>query len=150
MKRISSSSSSFTRLPKAKGYGQFPTSVYRINTVIAGTHKEDEQSGTGDVNRVTFIVIAALLHEVDSSSGMFFQCDVFFLYPGKHSDQLFWGIPDDALNIDLGFVGIIDDVEDSQIGLSYSEEEDIAPNKRSHMCVHLSEVFRQRFDKYRK
>lgn len=28
--------------PKAKGNGQFPTSVYGIDTVIAGTHKEDE------------------------------------------------------------------------------------------------------------
>jgi len=65
---------------------------------------------------------------------MFFQCDVFFLYPCKHSDQLFRGIPDDALNINQGSVGVVDDVADSRIGLSYSEKEGTPRQTAPHAC----------------
>lgn len=67
---------------------------------------------------------------------MFFQCDVFFLYPCKHSDQLFRGIPDDALNINQGSVGVVDDVADSRIGLSYSEKEG-TPRQTAPPCVSI-------------
>ena len=127
---------------KAESYGQFSVTVDRIDTVIAGTHKEDKKGGTGHVIRIPVIVISAFFHEVSSSLGMFAQGNVLVLYPGKRSDQLFRGVPDNAIDIDQALVGVIDDAADFRIGLSYSEEEGTATDKRFYIRIHLSEVFR--------
>jgi hypothetical protein len=79
---------------------------------------------------------------------MFFQCDVFLLYPGKHSDQLFRGFLDNTVDIDQALVRVVDDAADFRIGLSYSEEQGTAADERFYIRVHLSEVFRKGFDKY--
>lgn len=133
---------------ETEGDGQLSLAVHGVDAVIASAHKEDKQGGTGDVIRGTFIVIGTFLHEVGFSSGMFSQCDVFLLYPGKHPDQLFRGFLDDAVDIDQALVGIIDDAADFRIGLSYSEEQGTAADKRFYVCIHLPEVFRKRFDQY--
>ena len=135
---------------ETEGDGQLSLAVHGVDAVIASAHKEDKQGGTGDVIRGTFIVIGTFLYEVGFSSGMFFQCDVFLLYPGKHPDQLFREFLDDAVDIDQALIGIIDDAADFRIGLSYSEEQGTAADKRFYVCIHLSEVFRKRFDKYGK
>lgn len=80
--------------------------VHGVDAVITGTHEEDKQGGTGDVIRVSFIVVGTFLHEVDPSSGMFLQRDVFVLYPGKHFNKLLRGFLDDAVDIDQSLVGV--------------------------------------------
>lgn len=129
--------------PETESDRQLALAVHGVDAVITSAHEEDKQGGTGDVIRVTFIVIGAFLHEVNPSSGMFFQCDVFLLYPGKHPDQLFRGFLDDAVDIDQALVGVIDNAADFRIGLSYSEEQGTATDKRFYIRVHLSEVFRK-------
>lgn len=129
--------------PESKGDGQLPLAVHGVDAVITSAHEEDKQGGTGDVIWACFIVIGTFLHEVSPSSGMFFQCDVFLLYPGKHSDQLFRGFLDNPVDIDQALVGVVDDAADFRIGLSYSEEQGTAPDKRFYICIHLSEVFRK-------
>ncbi len=81
---------------------------------------------------------------------MFLQRDVFVLYPGKHFNKLLRGFLDDAVDIDQCLVGVVDDATDFRIGLSYSEEEGTATDKRLYIGIHLSEVFRKGFDKYGK
>ena len=81
---------------------------------------------------------------------MFLQCDVFVLYLGKYLYKLLRGFLDDAVNIDQCLVGVIDDATDFRIGLSYSEEEGTAADKRFYIRVHLFEVFRKGFNKYGK
>ena len=135
---------------KAESDGQLPATVHGVNAVIAGTHKENKQGGTGDVIRIAFIVVSTFLHEVGPSSGMFFQSDVFVLYPGKHPDQLFREFLDDAVDIDQCLVGVVDDAADFRIGLSYSEEEGTTADKRFYIGIHLPEVFRKGFNKYGK
>lgn len=130
--------------------GQFATSVHGIDAVITSAHEEDKQGGTGYVIWVTFIVKGAFLHEVGPSSGMFFQGDVFVLYPGKHFDQLLRGFLDNTIDIDQCLVGVVDDASDFRIGLSYSEEQGTTADKRFYIGVHLSEVFRKGFNKYGK
>ena len=105
--------------------------VHGVDAVITGTHEEDKQGGTGDVIRVSFIVVGTFLHEVDPSSGMFLQRDVFVLYPGKHFNKLLRGFLDDAVDIDQSLVGVVDDATDFRIGLSYSEEEAPPPTNGS-------------------
>jgi hypothetical protein len=63
--------------PGTKSDGQLSAMVHGVDAVITGTHEEDKQGGTGDVIRVSFIVVGTFLHEVDPSSGMFLQRDVF-------------------------------------------------------------------------
>lgn len=89
-------------------------------------------------------------NEGNPSSGMFLQRDVFVLYPGKHFNKLLRGFLDDAVDIDQSLVGVVDDATDFRIGLSYSEEEGAATDKRFYIGIHLSEVFRKGFDKYGK
>lgn len=126
---------------EAESDGQLSATVHGVNAVIAGAHKEDKQGGTGYVIRITFIVKGAFLHEVGPSSGMFFQSDVFVLYPRKHPDQLLRGFLDNTIDIDQCLIGVVDDASDFRIGLSYSEEEGTATYKRFYIRVHLSEVF---------
>ena len=135
---------------RGKSDGQLSAMVHGVDAVITGTHEEDKQGGTGDVIRVSFIVVGTFLHEVDPSSGMFLQRDVFVLYPGKHFNKLLRGFLDDAVDIDQSLVGVVDDATDFRIGLSYSEEEGAATDKRFYIGIHLSEVFRKGFDKYGK
>lgn len=56
---------------EAESDGQFPAAVHRIDAVIAGAHKEDEQGGTGHVVRIPLIVKGALFHEVGFALCMF-------------------------------------------------------------------------------
>ena len=70
---------------------------------------------------------------------MFLQRDVFVLYPGKHFNKLLRGFLDDAVDIDQSLVGVVDDATDFRIGLSYSEEEGAATDKRFYIGIHLSE-----------
>ncbi len=130
--------------------GQLSATVYGVNAVIAGTHEEDKQGGTDDVIRVSFIVVGTFLHEVGPSSGMFLQCDVFVLYSGKYLYKLLRRFLDDAVDIDQCLVGVVDDASDFRIGLSYSEEEGTAADKRFYIGIHLPEVFRKGFDQYGK
>ena len=81
---------------------------------------------------------------------MFAQGYILVLYPGKCSDQLFRRVFDDTININQGLVGVVDDAADMRISLSYSEEEGATSDKRFNVCIHLSEVFRKRFDEYGK
>lgn len=123
--------------------GQLSITVHGINAVIASAHEEDKKGGTGDVIRIPFIVIGAFLHEVGFSLGMLAKGHIFVLYPGKHCDQLFRGLLDHTVDIDQALVGVVDDTADFRIGLSYSEEQGTAPDKRFDIRVHLSEVFRK-------
>ena len=134
--------------PDTKSDGQFSVTVHGVDAVITGTHEEDKQGGTGDIIRVSFIVVGTFLHEVGFSSGMLLQCNVFVLYPGKHFDQLLRRFLDDAVDIDQCLVGVVDDASNFRIGLSYSEEEGTAADKRFYIRFHLFEVFRKGFDKY--
>ena len=74
---------------------------------------------------------------------MFVQGYILILYPGKHSYQLFRGVPDDTVDIDQALIGVVDDASDSRIGLSDSEEEGTTTYKRLYIGVHLPEVFRK-------
>lgn len=56
---------------EAESDGQFPAAVHRIDAVIAGAHKEDEQGGTGHVVRIPLIVKGALFHEAGFALCMF-------------------------------------------------------------------------------
>lgn len=134
--------------PEAESDGQLATPVHGVDAVITSTHKEDKQGGTGYVVRVTIIVISAFLHEVGFSLGIFAQGYIFFLYPCKHSYQLFREFLDNAVDINQALIGVVNDASDFRIGLSYSKEQGTATDERFYIRVHLSEVFRKRFDKY--
>lgn len=86
--------------PDTESDGQFSATVHGVDAVITSTHEEDKQGGTGNVIRVFFIIVGTFLHEISSSSGMFLQCDIFFLYLGKHLNKLLRGFLDDAVDID--------------------------------------------------
>lgn len=56
---------------EAESDGQFPVAVHRIDAVIAGAHKEDEQGGTDHVVRIPLIVKGAFFHEAGFALCMF-------------------------------------------------------------------------------
>lgn len=103
---------------RTERHGELSLSVYRIDAVIAGTHEEDEQGGTGDVVWITPVEECTFFHEVPPSVRMLLQSMVFSLDLVKFPDQFLVGILDDTVYVHQTLVGVIDHAADVRIGLS--------------------------------
>ena len=128
---------------RTEGYREPAFAVDRIDTVVTGTHEENEKGGTGDVIRTVLIKAPAFFHEVAFSFLTSLKGVVLALDAGKQSDQFFRRVAYDTVDIHQALVRVVDHATDMRIGLSQSEEQGAAPDKGFHIGFHFRDIFRQ-------
>ena len=112
-------------------------------------HQEQEQRSSFQSEKVAFVVLDALLHEVFLTLGIPGKFPVEGLETGKQIDQFLWVIPDHPVYIDQMLIGVIDHTLRSRIRLANSEEEGATAHERFNIGRRHPEVFGQQVDKSR-